>query len=343
MRRSGPTWILFLLVFPLYYCKPSEEEDASDRNNYELEIPKGFPQPEIPDDNQLTAKRVALGKKLFFDPILSLDSSISCGSCHFQAHAFSDTVLVSTGVHGRNGTRNAPPLFNLAWSRSFFRDGGVPTLEMQVLSPIETEEEMHLNIVVAVERLKQHPLYPALIREAYGRETDVFSITRAIAAFERTLISGNSRYDQYIFQGNTAALSDTELAGMELFFNDKTNCSVCHAGFNFTNQQLENNGLQENYEDDPGRMRITLRPGDEGKFKVPSLRNIALTAPYMHNGSLASLEDVIDHYASGGSEHVNKNKLISGFEISEKEKQALIAFLRSLTDSEFTKNEAFYP
>ena len=343
MTRFHRLHLIFFLAFG-FACNTSEQSSSNEESeDFHLEIPQGFPEMPIPEGNELTAKRVALGKKMFFDPILSLDTSISCASCHFQHLAFSDSVPISKGVHGKNGIRNAQPLINLGYNTSFFRDGGVKTLEMQVMAPLETEEEMHLNIVAAAGRLKEHPEYPQLIKEAYNRTPDPFSITRAIAAFERTLLSGNSAYDQYVFQGKEGALSEDQLKGMELFESERLKCNTCHSGFNFTNQEIVSNGLYESYEKDGGRFRITLRAKDEGKFKVPTLRNVALTGPYMHDGSMNTLEEVIDHYASGGSGHVNKSDKITGFEISETEKAQLIAFLNSLTDESFVENLAYKP
>jgi cytochrome c peroxidase len=331
----------------LIHCTPQGQQAVPDitanSESYRLDLPPGFPEPAIPDDNKLTTKRVALGKALFFDPILSIDSSVSCGSCHFQHLAFSDSVSISTGVHGKTGNRNAPGLINLAYNTSFFWDGGVPTLEMQVLAPIETEEEMHLSLVEAVSRLKQHPTYPRLIKEAYQRNVDVFSITRSIAAFERTLISGNSKYDHYAFQNKKEVLNEEEQSGMNLFFGTRLQCTQCHSGFNFTNNGIVSNGLFRDGDNDPGRQRITLRTEDQGKYKVPTLRNVELTAPYMHDGRFETLQEVIAHYAKGGHAHPNKSEFIQGFEINDIEINQLIAFLHTLTDDEFVKNNAFKP
>ena len=181
-----------------------------------------------------------------------------------------------------------------------------------------------------------------LAQEAYGRKMDLYVITRAIAAFERTLISGNSRYDQFFYQGKKDALSEKEKKGMELFFSERLACSICHGGFDFTEYSLENNGLYRDYED-KGRNRVTSKEEDIGKFKVPTLRNVALTAPYMHDGSLKSLEEVIDHYQLGGKGHPNQHPATQGFEISATEKQELLLFLQSLTDEEFIHNPDFLP
>lgn len=319
-------------------CDSASVEELSDR--YDLRIPAGFPEPAIPEDNQLTNTRVELGRRLFYDPVLSLDSSVSCATCHFQHLAFADPAPLSEGVDGRTGLRNSPALFNLAYAESFFRDGGVPTLELQVLAPISDENEMDNNIVTVVERLQRIPAYVELCQEAYGRTPDPFCLTRALAAFERTLISGDSRYDRHSYHGESGALNAAEIRGLNLFQSDALKCAECHSGFNFTNEDFRNNGLKAVYPD-TGRARITLDPADAGKFKVPSLRNVALTAPYMHDGSIATLGEVIDHYAAGGMGHRNQDPLVAGFVLSDAEKADLIAFLESLTDEVFIRNPVF--
>ena len=274
---------------------------------------------------------------LFFDPVLSRDSSISCASCHLPRYAFSDTLTFSPGVDHAPGLRNAPTLANVAYHPYFTREGGVPTLEMQILVPIQEHNEFDFNILLIADRLQRDSIYQKLSWEAYDRAPDHFVITRAIACFERSLLSGNSRYDQYYSQGKSDALSAAELRGMELFFSEKTNCSGCHGGFNFTNYAFENNGLYEEYAD-PGRFRLTGLEEDRALFKVPSLRNIALTGPYMHDGSLTSLEAIIEHYNSGGKDHPHKKPLIQPLHLSTQERSDLVAFLHSLTDTRFVNN-----
>ena len=309
---------------------------------YELSLPLGFPPMPIPDGNELTQKRVVLGKKLFFDPILSRDSSVSCASCHFQAYAFCDTATLSTGVDGRMGLRNAPPLFNLAYHPRFFRDGGVLSLELQIVAPIESEDEMDFTLFGVVERLQGKPEYASLSQQAYGREPDPFVLTRSIAAFERILISGNSRYDRYEYRNEENALTPSEKRGMDLFFGEELKCGNCHSGFDFSDYEYHNIGLYAQYPDD-GRRRITLDDTDLGKFKTPSLRNIALTAPYMHNGSIKTLREVLEHFESGGAAHPNKSDLMQPFSLSEQQKDDLINFLHSLTDEEFVNNTEYQP
>jgi cytochrome c peroxidase len=304
----------------------------------DFSLPPGFPAISFPEDNAYTKARWKLGKKLFYDNVLSIDQSINCGSCHKASLAFSDDVALSDGVKNRPGTRNAPTLANVAYHPYYTREGGVPTLEMQVLVPIQEHNEFAFNIVKAGERLASDSQYVAMSKEAYNRAPDYYVITRALANFERTLISGNSPFDKYTYQHQNGALNATEKAGMELFYSERTNCSNCHSGFNFTNYAFENNGLYESY-DDEGRMRLTNSADDEALFKVPTLRNITVTAPYMHDGSMTTLKAVIDHYNKGGKEHHNKNKFVKPLNLTEQEKEQLIAFLESLTDKQFITEE----
>jgi cytochrome c peroxidase len=305
---------------------------------YQLTIPKGFPQPKIPENNLLTQERVDLGRMLFYDPVLSVDSTVSCASCHHQALAFADNQPISPGVAGRLAMRNAPTLSNVVYNPTLLFDGYLPTLEMQVLVPIQEHAEMAYNIVLAGNRLKENADYVKRSYEAYGRKPDPFVITRALSAFERTMISGNSKFDQQVYQ-NKKVMTKSELRGMDLFQN-QLHCTNCHSGFNFTNYTTVNNGLYEVYQDS-GRARATHLPEDRAVFKVPTLRNIALTAPYMHDGSMATLEEVILHYESGGEGHVNKSEFIQPFRLSKRERKDLIRFLECLTDETFINNPDF--
>lgn len=319
-------------------CK--KEDSEPDPNDYHLLVPAGFPYPEIPQDNALTPVRIALGKRLFYDPVLSRDSSLSCASCHKQKLAFADSLPTSPGIEGRPGTRNAPSLANVVYQKKLLREGGVPTLEMQILVPIQEHNEFDFSILTVAERLKRMPDYVALSQQAYDRAPDPFVITRAIAAFERTLLSGNSPFDQWFYQGNDDAVPATVKRGYDLFKSERVGCSNCHGGFLFTTQEFANNGLYENYSD-PGRMRLTGLESDRALFKIPSIRNIGVTAPYMHDGSVATLEAVLDHYQSGGNAHPNKSPLIKPFTLSASERADLLAFLHSLTDEYFLKNIDF--
>ncbi|MBK7763682.1 MAG: c-type cytochrome [Bacteroidetes bacterium] len=304
-----------------------------------IDIPVGFPSIAFPDGNEYTKARWELGKRLFYDQIMSKQNTISCGSCHHAQNAFSDTVALSIGDNNLVGKSNAPTLTNIAYHPYFTRAGGVPTLEMHILVPIQEHDEFNTNILDIVEKLKQDQSYVAQIKDAYNREPDPYSITRAIANFERSFISGNSLYDQYAFQGKKT-LNEVELRGLQLFNSSKANCSQCHSGFNFSNYAFENNGLYPIYADS-GRMRLTHLESDRARFKVPTLRNISVTAPYMHDGSFKTLEAVINHYNSGGYSHANKSSFIKPLGLSEQEKNDLVAFLKSLTDYQFINNKNF--
>lgn len=323
---------LVLVLFSCMFTACINNEENLEDSPYELEIPVGFPAFSIEAEKPITELRVELGRLLFFDPILSRDSSISCASCHKPELFFTDGLAISEGIEQRIGFRNTPSIANLAYAPYIFSDGGTNNLELQVLAPIEDHAEMDFNIVDVAERLKSIEKYRELSFATFEKEPDPFVITRAIAAFERTLLSGNSPYDKFTFQGNEAALSLSQQRGMNLFFGDKAKCGTCHSGHLFTNYAFENIGLYLNYED-IGRARITFLFSDEGKFKVPSLRNVAATAPYMHDGSLTSLMDVINHYDAGGVGNPFQNTLVNPIGLSDEEKNDLINFLEALTDS----------
>lgn len=329
--------MLFLLLF-VFSCGKEEQMPApAGSDPYVPARPAGFPQPEIPADNLLTYGRVALGRRLFYDPALSRDSTRSCASCHFAERAFSDTSAVSFGVEGRAGVRNSPSLANVVYQKKLLREANLPTLEMQILVPIQEHNEFDFNILEVAERLNRMPEYVAAAQEAYGRDPDPFVITRSIAAFERTLLSGNSPFDQWFFQGKPLVLAASARRGYDLFQSERLNCSKCHEGFLFTSQQVANNGLYEVYPDS-GRMRLTGLESDRAMFKIPSLRNAGVTAPYMHDGSLPTLAAVVEHYNSGGRTHPNKSPLLKPLGLSAAEKADLLAFLNALTDPGFLNN-----
>jgi cytochrome c peroxidase len=311
-------------------CRHPEPDLLEPDRPFVVLLPNGFPAIPSPSDNPLTEASVALGKALFFDPRLSREGRLSCAACHFPERAFSDTVPFSLGVDGRPGLRNAPPLTNLAWHPAFFRDGGVPTLEQQAIAPIHDPVEMDFSITRAAAALRYQEPYQALSQRAYGKPLDAWGLTRALAAYQRTLVSGWSRYDRHL-QGDATALSESERRGLALFRSEALNCTACHSGFDLSDHAYHNVGQSLAYAD-PGRERITLRPGDNGKFKTPTLRNIALTAPYMHDGSLATLEEVLDFFATGGLPHPNRDPQMRTFALSPQEKSDLLAFLSALTD-----------
>lgn len=338
------TWVkqsLFVLI-PLFWvaCKKDAPIQKQEIGLESIIIPDGFPPIEFPADNAFTKERWLLGKALFYEKQLSLDSSVSCASCHSQQFGFSDNVALSKGFKQRLGNRNSPSIINVAYHPYFTREGGVPSLEMQVLVPIQEHNEFNNNILDIAKRLSSNQNLQNLSYLAYNRPLDFYVIPRALATFERSLISGNSKFDQY--KKGTISLTEEEQKGMNLFFSDRTNCSDCHSGFNFTNYQFENNGLYETY-NDPGRKRLTGLDSDLAKFKVPSLRNIEVTAPYMYDGSLPDLEAVINHYNSGGKQHPIKSEKIKALQLSQDEKKQIIAFLKTLTDVSFLNQTIFKP
>lgn len=320
-----------LLLITACQGDPDPILETSGEAPFPLDLPVGMPYPPLADDNPLTISSVQLGKALFFEPRLSRDGTVSCNSCHSTTHAFSDTTALSMGIDGQFGIRNAPTLANLAYHPYYFRDGGVPTLEQQVLAPVQDPLEMDAHIQNVAVALRGVEPYASLSMKAYGRQMDAYVVTRAIANYERTLISGWSRFDRYMYQGDATAMTPSEQNGWALFSSAELNCTGCHSGFDLTDHTFQNIGQYLEYAD-PGRERITFQPSDKGKFKVPTLRNIALTAPYMHDGAMATLDEVIDHFESGGVDHPNKSTILTTFALTPEERVDLIAFLSALTD-----------
>ena len=309
------------------------------------ELPEGFRTFEIPYDNQLTKARIDLGKKLFYDTMLSEDYSIACSSCHEPSLAFSDPrrLPISTGIHNRLGFRNAPTLTNVAFHPVLFWDGAAHTLEVQARSPIEDSQEMGLKIEEAAKRMNQNKGYVAMSHKAYGKAPDPSVIVKALAAFQRTLISTRSRFDDYFYRGDKSALDPREVKGFRLF-HGKARCFRCHYGDNLTTYMYYNIGLPGAADDsDPGLMRVTGNRDDRGKFRTPTLRNVALTEPYMHNGSMRTLEEVVAHFNSGGIDVSNKADLMQPLGLTDEEQQAIVAFLKTLTDESFITNPEFLP
>jgi cytochrome c peroxidase len=307
--------------------------------------PAGFPAGPVTDaapaDNALTEERALLGKRLFFDVRLSRTRELSCSSCHQQEHAFSDPNSVSTGVEGRTGTRNAPALVNLAWGASFFWDGRSPTLEDQAGRPIEDANEMDKPLADVVADLRLDAEYQRAFQAAYESEPSEITLRQGLASFVRTLVSSGTPYDRYL-RGAADALSPAAQRGEALFFQEPVACFHCHPQGMLSNEGFFNNGGFEEG-GDIGRETVTGRQGDRGKFKVPGLRNIAVTAPYMHDGSIATLSGVLDQYASGGRGHATTDPQIKPFELSDADKQDLLAFLESLTDETFLSDPRFKP
>jgi cytochrome c peroxidase len=307
---------------------------------YRFVMSRTFPIPDLPRDNPLMEERIALGEKLFHDTGLSRDGSISCATCHHADAAFTDRLPLSIGIDGRTAERNAMPLFNLAWKREFFWDGRAPSLREQVLMPITDHREMDESLENVIAKLTASPDYAPLFAAAFRSEgITAEKIALALEQFLLTLSARDAKFDQAI-AGKTT-LTDQEARGFELFMTEYeprtgqlgADCFHCHGGALFSDHQFHNNGLSGN---DPGRAKVTGSPGDHGKFSTPSLRNIAITAPYMHDGRFATLEEVVEHYSSGIQRGPTLDPNLAkhpanGLNLSAADKAALVAFLKTLT------------
>ena len=310
---------------------------------YSFTMSRSFPIPDLPRDNPLIEERIALGKTLFNDPALSVDGSISCASCHQSNTAFTDARKFSPGVRGQHGTRNSMPLINLAWKTSFFWDGRASTLRAQALMPIQDHTEMDQSLGSLTKKLAAQPAYAKLFTAAFSpAEITPEKIGLALEQFLLTLTSFNSRFDQAL--RGQATLTELEKRGFELFMTEYeprtgqkgADCFHCHGGPLFSDHQFHNNGLEPNG-DDQGRSKITGQPSDQSKFATPTLRNIARTAPYMHDGRFATLEAAIQHYSQGIHRSPTLDPNLAkhpqgGLLLSDEDQRALVVFLKSLSD-----------
>jgi cytochrome c peroxidase len=285
----------------------------------------------VPPSNPLTAEKVALGRKLFFDAVLSRDRTISCATCHDPKLGFTDNKPVAEGIAGQKGTRRTPRLINRGYGRSFFWDGRAATLEQQVLEPIENPIEMDMKLPEVTARLNADAAYAAEFRTVFSRPPDVEALQQALASYVRSIVSGDAPYDRYV-AGQSDALTPAQRRGLELF-RGKGNCSVCHLGPNLTDEEFHNTGVgwKDGASEDPGRAKVTSAASDSGAFKTPTLREIASTGPYMHDGSLATLNDVIEFYDKGGEPNPRRSREIQRLDFSEQEKADLLAFLKALS------------
>lgn len=340
MQLSKDTLIVIIgsvFIFGFSSCK--ENLNPSSPNPY-FTPPSHFPELVYNNDaNQLTAEKVNLGKELFFDPILSLDSSISCGSCHQIAYAMSDrNRKLSFGVENQLGNRNTPALFNLAWQEHFMWDGGVNHIEFVPVAPIENPVEMKLDFVDAIDRINKNEYY----KSEFNRLFNVDQISDreflfSVSQFMALLVSAESKYDDVVV--GKATFTPNEQKGYNLY---KSNCAECHAEPLFTIVGFRNNGLDSTFQD-IGRQRITTNKVDKGKFKIPSLRNLAYTYPYMHDGRFNSLHQVLNHYSEGIQSSVETPADVSNMNFTEEEKQSILAFLATLNDEKFVTNKLFQP
>lgn len=345
-----------MLIVSTISCSNEEapETEAYEPTPIALDIPAIFQQniisPVIPVNNPQTVEGIALGKKLFFDVILSGDQTQACASCHSPQNAFTDNTATSEGIDGVSGSRNSMPLFNLAWNYNerFAWDGKELSLERQAIEPVQNPIEMHSNWDDVVTRLQAHTDYPELFRLAFNTTTITKELTaKAIAQFERTLISANSKFDK-ADQGE-ATLTPQEQNGLNVFLDEaKGDCFHCHGNPNnplWTNNNFHNNGLDSSFTD-LGLGAVTGNPNDNGKFRSPSLRNLAYTSPYMHDGRFQTLDEVIDFYSEGLQNSTTidplmKNIANGGVQLSDSDKADLKAFLLTLSDPSFLNNPDF--
>jgi cytochrome c peroxidase len=340
--------------------------DISQEPVYEWRLPPGFPRPVVPAGNPMSAVKVELGRRLFHETRLSATGQYSCASCHRPELAFTDGKARATGATGESVRHGAMSLANVAYDAAFtWSDGRVHSLEAQMLRPLFNTHPVEMGLDgggrAAALALTALPDYRDLFGAAFPNDTAPISmdhVIKAIAAFERTLISGRSRFDHYVFDDDRSALSISEKRGMALFFSTRVGCAQCHSGLNFSGPLIyeghnkeralfANNGLYNvdgrgSYPArDQGLIEVTHRAADMGKFRVPTLRNVALTAPYMHDGSVAKLEDVIDHYARGGSGNPHQDSRLRPLTLAPAERADLLEFLNSLTDREFVADPRF--
>ena len=320
---------ILLFSFALLSCG---SEDNSSRNNL-LKIPATLENLEqyIPDDNTITEEKITLGKRLFFDERLSIDGTVSCAFCHNPMLGFSDGRYTSMGIYGYRSKRNAPTLINRLFSRNQFLDGRAKNIEEAILEHIQNSKEMANNPENIVKVLSEDEKYRIKFEDAFGTDITIEGIAKAVAAFVRTLFSGNSLFDQFI-AGNKNSISQSAQKGYKLFISDRLNCLACHSGANFTDEEFHNNGAGWNSKNpDPGRYFVSQNESDKGKFKTPTLRDIARSSPFMHNGSIKSLLDVVEFYNKGGIPNKYLSEKIKPLNLSRQEKDDLVEFLRSLT------------
>ena len=291
-------------------------------------VPLGLPPRPASKDNPVTQARVALGRKLFFDPILSADKTVACASCHRPDHGFASPDARPRGVGGRTGSRRAPSLFNRAYGTAFFWDGRAGTLEEQALKPIEDPDEMASSVPEAVRRLTADPGYRDQFAAAFDDGVTAANLAKALASFERVLLRGDSPVDRFRQKGERSALTAAELHGLWLY-ESKGMCWQCHSGKNFTDETFHNTGVTWGGAD-LGRFRVTKADADRGKYKTPSLRGVKLTAPYMHDGSLKTLDEVVEFYNKGGGPNPHLDALMKPLNLSKEELADLVAFLKCL-------------
>lgn len=375
MRGAASQVLRCAFALGLSMLAACAEEPSSD---WQWDLPAGFPRPAVPKDNPMTAAKVELGRHLFFDRRLSVNNSMSCGTCHLAKFAFADGRPLGEGATGAVLARNSPGLQNVAYLSTYtWANPVLETLEEQVVVPMFGDNPIELgtgqDLAAVLTKLREDPVYPPLFAAAFPEEIDPISkqaVIRSVASFTRSMISGGSPFDRAQYGGDANALSDAAKRGMDLFFSERLECYHCHSGLNLTaafrsdrstsiEHVFENDGLYNVANNgvyppnNPGLYEFTGKATDHGKFRVPPLRNITLTAPYMHDGSLATLDEVLDMYARGGrlledgpwagdgARNPNKSSLVRGFELSAEERADLMAWFESLTDPTFSVDPRF--
>ncbi len=295
----------------------------------EPQLPAPLSKTPQPNGRPSKAATIALGKKLFFDPRLSRESRISCATCHQPDKGFSNGQRLAQGVDGKNGKRHVPAIVNVAWGKQFFWDGRAGSLEAQALGPIQDRLEMDMQLPKLVAKLRSTDDYPALFDKAFGARISPQYIAKALAAYERTIVSRDTPFDRYL-AGEKKALPPAALRGLKLFYG-QAGCVKCHSGSNLTDNKYHNIGSNASADSDPGRFAVTKKKGDTGAFKTPTLREVAHTAPYMHNGRFKTLTDVVKHYNFGGVRNYNnphRDEFLEVLYLSEKQVADLVAFLK---------------
>jgi cytochrome c peroxidase len=362
MRAAGKVAIVATTLASTW-CASIGFCDSTPGEEYAWHLPPGFPRPVVPADNPMSAAKVALGCRLFFEPRLSVTGTYSCASCHEPQRAFTDGRAKAVGATGAEMTRGAMSLTNVAYSPAYtWASNKVQSLEAQMEQPLFNDHPIEIGLK------RDDAALAATLGADYARSfaaafpdtaapVTIDNTIKAIAAFERTLISGRSAFDRYVFDDDREAMSAEAKQGMGLFFSDRAGCSACHSGLNFSGPIVHrgaprpaaafaNNGTRDPAagERDTGLMAVTGKPADLGRFRVPTLRNIELTAPYMHDGRFKTLEEVVAHYASGGHREPGSSEsvdpAIRPLDLNDADRRALIAFLRSLTDTEFVSTAA---
>jgi len=317
---------LIVLLFAVVACSRTETPKLN-----RPAIPAGWPGISAVDDNPWNAERAELGKELFFEPLLSNNRNVSCATCHQPATAWTVNEDLIMGTEGTRFFRHPPSLLNVGFFTSWHWDGGTTSLEKQVLAPLENPDEMNMRADSLILRLRRDAYYRDRFMSVYGKEPDMYGVTRSLGAYQRSLISARSKWDR-VETGNEA-LTEVEARGQDLFFSDSLACSECHVPPLFTDLLFHNNGRWQWGDFDPGRSRVTLDSLDRGKFKTPTLRNVAVTRPYFHDGSAVDLESVLVHYENGGNGNQLQDSRIRSFQLSHSDRSAILTFIMTLTDT----------